>query len=98
MSRIIKAGLIQAHNVAPADAPIDEIKKANLDNQMKFVEDAGKQGVQMLCFQEIFTTPYFCAEQQTRWYEAVEKIPDGPTVKLMQEAAKKHGMVLVVPI
>jgi len=98
MSRIIKAGLIQAHNVAPADAPIDEIKKANLDNQMKLVEEAAKQGVQMLCFQEIFTTPYFCAEQQTRWYEAVEKVPDGPTVKLMQDVAKQHGMVLIVPI
>ena len=93
-----QSGLIQAHNVAPADAPIEEIKKANIDNQMKFVEDAAKQGVQMLCFQEIFTTPYFCAEQQTRWYEAVEKIPDGPTVKLMQDVAKQHGMVLVVPI
>lgn len=98
MPRIIKAGLIQAHNVAPADAPIEEIKKANIDNQMKLVEDAAKQGVQMLCFQEIFTTPYFCAEQQTRWYEAVEKVPDGPTVKLMQEVAKQHGMVLIVPI
>ena len=98
MSRIIKAGLIQAHNVAPADAPIEEIKKANIDNQMKLVEDAAKQGVQMLCFQEIFTTPYFCAEQQTRWYEAVEKVPDGPTVKLMQDVAKQHGMVLIVPI
>src|SRR5215218_1021043 len=58
MPRIIKAGLIQAHNVAPADAPIDQTKKANLDNQMKFVENAAKQGVQMLCFQEIFTPPY----------------------------------------
>jgi N-carbamoylputrescine amidase len=48
--------------------------------------------------QEVFTTPYFCAEQQTRWYEAVEKIPDGPTVRLMQEVAKNYGMVLVVPI
>ena len=98
MPRIIKAGLIQAHNVAPADAPIEEIKKANIDNQMKLVEDAAKQGVQMLCFQEIFTTPYFCAEQQTRWYEAVEKVPDGPTVKLMQDVAKQNGMVLIVPI
>jgi beta-ureidopropionase len=98
MPRIIKAGLIQAHNVAPPDASIDEIKKANIDNQMKLVEDAAKQGVQMLCFQEIFTTPYFCAEQQTRWYEAVEKVPDGPTVKLMQDVAKQHGMVLIVPI
>jgi len=98
MARIIKCGLIQAHNVAPADAPIPEIRQANIDNQMKLVEDAAKQGVQMLCFQEIFTTPYFCAEQQTRWYEAVEKIPDGPTVRLMQDVAKQHGMVLIVPI
>ena len=98
MARIIKCGLIQAHNVGAADAPIEQIKKANLDNQMKLVEDAARQGVQMLCFQEIFTTPYFCAEQQTRWYEAVEKIPDGPTVKLMQDVAKQHGMVLIVPI
>jgi len=98
MARIIKCGLIQAHNVAPAESPISEIRKANIDNQMKLVEDAAKQGVQMLCFQEIFTTPYFCAEQQTRWYEAVEKIPDGPTVKLMQDVAKQHGMVLIVPI
>ncbi len=98
MSRLIKCGLIQAANVAPTDAPIAEIKKTNLDHQMKMVEDAAKQGVQMLCFQEIFTTPYFCAEQQTRWYEAVEKIPDGKTVKLMQDVAKQYGMVLIVPI
>ncbi len=98
MSRVIKCGLIQAHNIAPTDAPIPEIRQANIDHQMKMVEDAARQGVQMLCFQEIFTTPYFCAEQQTRWYEAVEKIPDGPTVKLMQDVAKQHGMVMIVPI
>ncbi len=98
MSRIIKAGLIQAHNVGDVNAPIDQIKKANIDHQMTFVEEAARQGVQMLCFQEIFTTPYFCAEQQTRWYEAVEKVPDGPTVKLMQDVAKQFGMVLIVPI
>ncbi|MFM9903180.1 MAG: nitrilase-related carbon-nitrogen hydrolase [Pyrinomonadaceae bacterium] len=98
MSRVIKCGLIQAHNAAPTDAAITEIRQANIDNQMKFVEEAARQGVQMLCFQEIFTMPYFCAEQTTRWYEAVERIPDGPTVRLMQDAAKQHGMVLIVPI
>ena len=98
MSRIVKAGLIQAHNIASTDAPIPEIRKANLDHQMKMVEDAARQGVQMLCFQEIFTMPYFCAEQTTRWYEAVERVPDGPTVKMMQDAAKEYGMVLIVPI
>jgi N-carbamoylputrescine amidase len=98
MSRIIKGGLIQARNQVATDAPIEEIRKGNLDHQMKMVEEAAAQGVQMLCFQEIFTMPYFCAEQQTRWYEAVEKIPDGPTVKLMQDVAKQYGMVLIVPI
>ena len=98
MARVIKCGLIQAHNIAPVEMPIDEIKKQNIEHQLEFVEQAARAGVQMLCFQEIFTTPYFCAEQQTRWYDAVEKIPDGPTVILMQEVAKEHGMVLIVPI
>jgi N-carbamoylputrescine amidase len=98
MARTVKCGLIQATNAAPTDAPIEEIKRANIDKHVKMIEDAARQGVQILCMQEVFTTPYFCAEQQTRWYEAVEKIPDGPTVKLMQEVAKQHGMVIVVPI
>jgi N-carbamoylputrescine amidase len=99
MSRIIKAGLIQAHNVAPTDASIEQIKKANLDHQMKFVEDAAKQGVQMLCFQEIFTnTVLFAPSSRRGGTRQSRKFPDGPTVKLMQDVAKQHGMVLVVPI
>jgi beta-ureidopropionase len=98
MSRIIKCGLIQAHNHAQTDAPIAEIKKINNEIQLKMVDDAAKKGVQMLCFQEIFNTPYFCAEQTTRWYEAVEKVPDGPTVQMMQSVAKEYGMVLIVPV
>jgi hypothetical protein len=27
-----------------------------------------------------------------------EPIPDGPTIRLMQDLARKHGMVMVVPI
>jgi N-carbamoylputrescine amidase len=98
MARIVKCGLIQATNAAPTDAPIEEIKRANLDKHLGMIEDAARQGVQILCMQEVFNTPYFCAEQETRWYDAVEKVPDGPTVKLMQETAKKHNMVLIVPI
>jgi len=98
MARTVKCGLIQAKNAAPTDAPIDEIKRLNIEKHLAMIEDAAKQGVQILCMQEVFTTPYFCAEQQIRWYEAVEKIPDGPTTKLMQETAKKHNMVIIVPI
>jgi beta-ureidopropionase len=98
MARSVKCGLIQAKNAAPTDAPIEEIKRVNIEKHLSLIESAAKQGVKILCMQEVFTTPYFCAEQQTRWYEAVEKIPDGPTVKLMQDVARKHSMVVIVPI
>lgn len=98
MPRLVKCGLIQATNAAATDLPIAQIKQANLDKHLAMIDDAAAQGVQMLCLQEVFTTPYFCAEQQTRWYEAVERIPNGPTVRTMQEKAKQHGMVLIVPI
>ena len=98
MPRTVKCGLIQAKNAAPTDASIEEIKQKNIEKHLAMIEDAAKQGVQILCMQEVFTTPYFCAEQQTRWYDAVEKIPEGPTTKLMQETARKHNMVIIVPI
>ena len=98
MPRTVKCGLIQCTNAAPTDLPIDDIKRINIEKHLGFIEKAAEQGVQIVCMQEVFTTPYFCAEQQTRWYEAVERIPDGPTVRLMQEVAKAHGMVIVVPI
>jgi N-carbamoylputrescine amidase len=90
--------LIQAKHAGPTDAPIDEIIRANTEKHLGMIADAAKQGVQILCMQEVFTTPYFCAEQKVRWYDAVEKIPDGPTTRLMQETAKKHNMVIIVPI
>jgi len=98
MPRTVKCGLIQAKNAAPTDASIEEIKQKNIEKHLAMIEDAAKQGAQILCMQEVFTTPYFCAEQQTRWYDAVEKIPEGPTTKLMQETARKHNMVIIVPI
>ena len=98
MPRIVKCGLIQATNACGTDEKIETIREANIEKHLGYIDQAGQQGVQILCMQEIFTGPYFCAEQTTRWYDATEKIPDGPTTKLMQELAKKHKMVIVVPL
>jgi beta-ureidopropionase len=98
MSRIVKCGLIQTSLAAPADAPLETIRNAQIERTLGYIEQAAKEGVQIICMQEIFTGPYFCAEQNTRWYDSVERIPDGPTTKLMQELAAKHSMVIVVPL
>ena len=98
MSRIVKCGLIQTSLAADASDSIETIRDAQTERTLKYLDQAGREGVQMICMQEIFTGPYFCAEQNARWYDTVEKIPDGYTTQLMQEYAKKYNMVIVVPI
>ena len=98
MARVVKCGLIQASHAGATDAPLEKIREANVEKHLKFLDQAGKQGVQIICMQEIFTGPYFCAEQNTKWYDATERIPDGPTTRLMQEVAKKYSMVVISPI
>src|ERR1051326_1586126 len=98
MSRIIKSGLIQMSlPKTEGEGTIEEIKEAMLQKHIPLIEDAGKQGVQILCLQEIFTTPYFCPGQNPAWYESAETIP-GPTTDLMAEYAKKYNMVIIVPV
>ena len=98
MSRIVKGGLIQTSLACDTSESLDKIREAQTERTLKYVDQAGREGVQVLCMQEIFTGPYFCAEQSTRWYDSCEKIPEGPTTKLMQEYAKKYSMVIVVPL
>ena len=98
MARITRAALIQASNPAPPESSIEDTKMMMIDKHVELIKQAADQGAQVTCLQEIFYGPYFCAEQDTRWYEIAEQIPDGPTIKLMQELAKQHKMILVVPI
>jgi N-carbamoylputrescine amidase len=98
MARIVKCGLIQCANALDTAEPVEKIRDANIEKHLPLIQQAGQQGVQILCFQELFTGPYFCPSQDAKWYGLAEAIPDGPTVKLMQEQAKKHAMVIVVPI
>jgi N-carbamoylputrescine amidase len=98
MPRIVRCSLIQAANAAPADLPLDQIKKAMIDKHLDYIAQAANAGAQIVCLQEIFHGPYFCAEQNIRWYDTTERIPDGPTIRLMQDVARKHKIVLIVPI
>jgi N-carbamoylputrescine amidase len=98
MSRIVRCGLIQASVPIHADqAKPAQIKKAMIEKHLKLIDEAGKKKVQMLCLQEIFYGPYFCAEQDIKWYDTAETIP-GPTTDLMAKYCKKYRMVMVVPI
>lgn len=98
MSRIVKVGLIQMANKLPTESSAEEHKKAMIEAHIPFIEKAGSQMVQMLCFQELFTGPYFCPSQDTKWLDLAEPIPDGYTTQLMCKYAKKYNMVIITSI
>jgi len=94
----VRAALIQATLCEDATAPVEKIKKAMVDKHVDLIGEAADKGAQIVCLQELFYGPYFPAEQEVKWYDLTEPIPDGPTTKLAQELAKKHGMVIVLPV
>ena len=98
MPRLVKGGLIQCSNpINDEDRTVKEIQDAALEKHIPFIEDAGQEGVQILCLQEIFNGPYFCPSQDGRWYDAAEPIP-GPTTEALTPYAQKYEMVLIIPL
>ena len=98
MSRIVRCSLIQASNAASPDASLEATKQAMIDKHVGYIRQAADAGAQIVCLQEIFFGPYFCAEQTTRWYDFTEPVPDGPTIRLMRDLARQHHVALIVPV
>ncbi|AUW93909.1 nitrilase-related carbon-nitrogen hydrolase [Sulfobacillus sp. hq2] len=98
MSHIVRVGLIQSQHDVSGERPLDEHKQSAIDKHLGMIYEAHAKGAQVVCLQELFYGPYFCAEQNTRWYGLTERVPDGPTTQMMQSVAKETGMVMVVPL
>ena len=98
MRRIVRCSLIQATNVADPDLPLETVKQAMIEKHVGYIGQAAEAGAQIVCLQEIFYGPYFCAEQQVRWYDFTEAVPGGPTMALMRDIARKHKIALIVPV
>jgi beta-ureidopropionase len=98
MARTVISGLIQASNpINDESKSVAEIQAAMLEKHLPMIHDAGKQGVQILCLQEIFNGPYFCPGQDKRWYDAAEPVP-GPTLEKMIPIARQYKMAMIVPL
>jgi beta-ureidopropionase len=97
MSKVIRGALIQTKLCTTA-TDINQIKRSMIDRAVAQLEQAATQGAQIACLQELFYGPYFCAEQDKKWYAMTERVPEGDTTRLMQDLAARLGMVLIVPV
>jgi N-carbamoylputrescine amidase len=97
--RKVRIGLVQAQweGDVKDEGKIEENIEKMIRKHEGFADIAVQQEVQILCFQELFYGPYFCAEEDTKWYKYVEPIP-GPLSERMCELAKEHNFVLIAPM
>jgi N-carbamoylputrescine amidase len=98
VSRKVICGVTQVHAPDATGKSIPAINEEMIARHLPLIEEAARRGTQILCLQELFYGPYFPAEQQIRWYELVERVPDGPTLQKMAELARRHKMAMVVPV
>ena len=94
----MKLGLIQMGLKTSTDLAPEAIRDAMNKAHLPMIQQAAEQGVQVLCLQEVFNQPYFCPSQDSKWYAAAERVPEGPTCQMMQKLAAKHRMVIIVPV
>lgn len=87
---VVRAALVQSEWTGDKESMIEK----NLD----YARKAAAEGAQVLCFQEIFTTPYFCNVQDAKFYDTAEEVPSGPTVRRVVDLARETGMVVIAPI
>ncbi len=66
----------------------------NLNRQLKLLEQAARNGAQILCTQELFRSKYFCQCEDHRFFDLAEPIP-GPSTEALSKLAKKYKVVIV---
>ncbi|KAI3436839.1 hypothetical protein D9Q98_006249 [Chlorella vulgaris] len=96
--RIVRVGLVQNSICAPTTAPFVQQRQAIFERCRQMIDAAGAAGVQVLCLQEAWHMPFGFCTREKQWNEFAESAESGPSTRLCQELARKHGMVIISPI
>ncbi len=84
---MLKVAGIQIHCTAD--------KSKNLEKAQRLARIAAERGARMICFPELFSTPWFPADIQAENFSLAEEIP-GPTTEIMQKLARELEAVLIL--
>lgn len=69
-------------------------REENVSKALQRIEQAARQGGQIICLQELFTGPYPCQSEDHSMFSWAEEIP-GPTTERLAELAKRLQVVIV---
>lgn len=89
LMRNINIGLVQMSCTAN--------KAENLEKAIEKVHEAAQKGAQIVCLQELFTSLYFCDEEDYENFKLAEPIP-GPSTDVLSKVAKDAGVVIIASL
>lgn len=85
----LKIGLVQMSCTANKDE--------NLSRAIRGIQAAHQKGAQIVCLQELFTSLYFCDEENYDHFSLAEAIP-GPSTDMLAPLAKELGVVIIASL
>jgi N-carbamoylputrescine amidase len=85
----VKVGIVQMSCVAD--------KQQNLDKAILKVREAAAKGAQIVCLQELFTSLYFCDEENYDNFKLAESIP-GPSTDALSAVAAELNVVIIASL
>jgi N-carbamoylputrescine amidase len=71
-------------------------REANISHAESLVRRAAGDGAQVILLQELFETPYFCIEQDSRHLRLATTLEQNPAVQRMAQLARELDVVLPV--
>jgi N-carbamoylputrescine amidase len=86
---VVRLGLLQ--HACGADP------STNRKKTLALAERAAKQGAQIICTQELFTSQYFCQSEDHENFKLAETIP-GPSTAAFQKLAKQYKVVIIASL
>ncbi len=69
----------------------------NLEKAVAKVEEAAREGAQVICLPELFRSQYFCQKEDADLFDLAEPA-DGPSTEALSRVARAHHVTVVVPI
>ncbi len=71
-------------------------REKNVANAIDLVRDSADRGAKIVQIQELFETPYFCADQKEELFSLAHPVEDHPILERMSELAAELEVVLPV--
>ena len=68
----------------------------NIATAERLVRDAAKRGAQIILIQELFETPYFCIEQDSRHLRVATTVAENRAIRHFAPIARELGVVLPI--